>query len=260
MSESALDLRDVEVCYSEKTAILSLTALAVNRGERVAVIGPSGCGKTTLLRFINGYVPGTAGRTEILGCSFASSANPIPMRGDRKMRRRVGFVFQSFNLVERATVFENVLWGRLGRVGRLASLLRRFSETDRTAAIAAIEEVGLARKASRRIGELSGGQQQRVGVARVLAQEAELILADEPVSNLDPRLAEDVLELLVEVTNHHGATLLMALHQPQLACRHAERIIGLRQGRVVWDGPSTQLDNRAVTKVYGSKGPPEELG
>lgn len=255
MPEHSLDLRDVRVSYTDGPPVLSLDALSVETGDRVAVIGSSGCGKTTLLRFVNGYVPGSASRVEVLGQELGPSRRPRPLRGDRARRRRVGFVFQGFHLIERASVYDNVLWGRLGRVGTLRSLVGRFPQADRRAAMEAIDEVGLSHKADQRADRLSGGQRQRVGVARVVAQEAELILADEPVSNLDPRLADDVLELLVGVSTRHGATLLMSLHQPELARRWARRVVGLRDGRLVWDGTADRLDERAVAEIYGSDEP-----
>ena len=144
-----------------------------------------------------------------------------------------------------------MLWGRLGGVNSFLSLFGWFSEQDKHLAMQAIAEVDLVEQANQRADTLSGGQKQRVAVARVLAQEAEIILADEPVSNLDPALADDILGLLVEVSQRRGVTLLMSVHQPALAQRHAERIIGLRQGRVVFDGSSDSLSNSALHTIYG---------
>lgn len=239
----AIALQDIQVRYTEDgPLVLDIDRLTIQQGERAAFIGPSGSGKTSLLRLINGYVQPTAGRIEILG---------QPARRDRIHRRRVGFVFQDFNLIERATVFQNVLWGRLGRVNPWLSLLGQFPEADKQAAMQAILEVNLAEQADQQADTLSGGQQQRVAVARVLAQEAEIILADEPVSNLDPALADDMLGLLGEVSQHHGATLLMSLHQPELAQRYAERIIGLRRGRIVFDGRTGALSEVDLAAIYG---------
>lgn len=239
----AIALQNIQVRYAEDgPLVLDIDSLTLQQGEQVAFIGPSGSGKTSLLRLINGYVQPETGRIEILG---------QPARRDRTHRRRVGFVFQDFNLIERATVFQNVLWGRLGRINAWLSLLGRFSEADKQAAMQAIIEVNLAEQAGQRADTLSGGQQQRVAVARVLAQEAQIILADEPVSNLDPALADDILALLVEVSQHHGATLLMSLHQPELAQRYAGRIIGLRQGRIVFDGRAGVLSEVNLAAIYG---------
>lgn len=221
-SFSAVALENIRVRY-ETTGpfVLNIESLSIDQGESVAVIGPSGSAKTTLLRLINGYVQPQSGQISISGQVVKPGAT----------RRRIGFVFQDFNLIERATVFENVLWGRLGRVNSLLSLFGWFPAEDKQAAVQAIAEVDLIDQLSQRADTLSGGQQQRVAVARVLAQEAQIILADEPVSNLDPALSDDILGLLSEVSQRHGATLIMSLHQPSLARHYAERIIGLRQGQ-----------------------------
>lgn len=240
---SAIALKGIQVCYTtDGPLVLDIENLTINQGERVAIIGPSGSAKTTLLRLVNGFVQPKAGQVTVLGQNINHSG---------ASRRRVGFVFQDFNLVERATVFQNVLWGRLGRVNPLFSLFGCFPETDKRLAMQAIAEVDLVEQANQRADTLSGGQQQRVAVARVLAQGAEIILADEPVSNLDPALADDILGLLVEVARRHGVTLLMSVHQPALAQRYAERIIGLRQGCIVFDGESDDLSHSVLRSIYG---------
>ena len=245
----AVSLRDVTVRYRpEGPAALDIDRLVIGRGERVAVIGPSGAGKTTLLRLINGYVQSEAGHVTVLGTEINAFTNRR-----RDVRRRVGFVFQDFNLIERATTVQNVLWGRLGRMSSIRSLIGRFSEADKQAAMEAIAEVDLAPQATQRVDTLSGGQQQRVGVARVLAQGAEVILADEPVSNLDPALADDILGMLVDVSERHGATLIMSVHQPALAQRYADRIVGLHDGRIASDGAASALNDQALHAIYGRK-------
>jgi phosphonate transport system ATP-binding protein len=225
--------------------ILDIDRLVISQGERVALVGPSGAGKTSLLRLINGYLRPTTGSLYVKGIEInARNARR------RDIRRRVGFVFQGFNLVERATVIENVLWGRLGYTNTLASLLGRFSQQDKQTAMQAIAAVDLLNQMTQRCDTLSGGQQQRVAIARVVAQEPEIILADEPVSSLDPALADEVLTLLVEVSSKRSTTLVMSLHQPALARRYARRIIGLRGGRVVWDTAATELPETAVQSLY----------
>lgn len=248
-----ITLRDIAVQYvADKPLVLDIEQLTVARGERIALIGPSGAGKTTLLRLLNGYIQPNKGQVNILG-SWMDLDGGQRYRDywTRAVRRQVGFVFQDFGLVERATVFQNVLWGRLGRVNPLWSLLGWFSVADKIAAMEAIMEVDLLPQTSQRVDTLSGGQQQRVGVARVLAQEAEIILADEPVSNLDPGLADDVLGLLTDASQRHNATLIMSLHQPLLAQRHADRVIGLQSGRIVYDAPSDQFTDAAIQTIYG---------
>lgn len=252
-ADPVIALRNIHVRYvADKPLVLTVDRLSIARGERIALIGPSGAGKTTLLRLLNGYIQPRGGEMRIFDKTMnLNAARPYRRYWDRKLRRRVGFVFQDFSLVERATVFQNVLWGRLGWVNPWLSLLGRFSEAHKIAAMRAIEEVDLLPQANQRVDTLSGGQQQRVGVARVLAQEAEIILADEPVSNLDPALAEDVLSLLAEVSRRHNATLIMSLHQPLLAQRFADRIVGLCAGRVVYDEGATICSGPAIQAIYG---------
>ena len=246
-SQPAIVLDDVRVRYqAQKSLVLNIAHLSIRAGERVALIGPSGAGKTTLLRLLNGYVRPEAGRIRAFGAVVdAKSAR------HREVRRRMGFVFQEFSLVERATVFENVLWGRLGRVNPVLSLFGRFPKADKEIAMQAIAEVDLVEQANQRADTLSGGQKQRVAIARVLAQEARLILADEPVSNLDPALADDVLGLLADVSRRHHVTLMMSVHQPQLARRYAERIVGMRTGRVVFDEAAEAFNEAAMQSIYG---------
>jgi phosphonate transport system ATP-binding protein len=242
----ALTLDGIRVRYpGSDLPALTIDHLTIGRGERVAIIGPSGSGKTTLLRVLNGTVAAERGQVFILGRLLVSKRRP------REERRRVGMIFQDFALVERATVLDNVLFGRLGHAHPWLSLIGHFSAHDRDIAAAAVREVGLWEQAGRRADSLSGGQRQRVAIARVLAQEPEVILADEPVSNLDPALTEDILGLLAAASERRGATLLMALHQPRLAAAQAGRVIGIDGGRVVLDEASARLSDEALRSVYG---------
>jgi phosphonate transport system ATP-binding protein len=243
----ALTLDGVEARYpgAERVA-LSVDHLAIGRGERVAVIGPSGSGKTTFLRLLNGTLAPTRGDIFVLGKRLVAGR-----RMPREQRRRIGMIFQDFALVERASVFDNVLFGRLGHAHPFLSLIGHFSDRDRDIAGAAVREVGLLEQLTQRADALSGGQRQRVAIARVLAQEPEIILADEPVSNLDPALTDDILGLLTRACERRGATLTMALHQPRLATAHAGRVIGIGGGRIVLDEASEQLSDDALRSVYG---------
>jgi phosphonate transport system ATP-binding protein len=244
----AVLLRDIRFRYADDgPLVLAIDRLAIEPGERIAVVGPSGSGKTTLLRLLNGSLRPASGEALVLGQRL------VPGRPQsREQRRRIGMIYQDFALVERASVFDNVLYGRLGHAHPWLSLLGHFAAEDRERATAAIAEVGLQDQAEQRADALSGGQRQRVAIARVLAQEPALILADEPISNLDPALTEDILGLLVAACERRGATLIMSLHQPQLARQHGDRAIGLRGGKIVLDEPTARLTPQALHEVYGT--------
>ena len=244
-------LEYIEVAYGKNRPVLALESLDIARGERVAIIGPSGAGKSTLLRSLKGYVQPRRGKVEVLGVNLTCASR----RARREVNQRIALIYQQFHLVRRLTVLQNTLCGRLGHTSRWRSLLSWFTPEDTRVAWAAIMEVGLAEKVHQRVDTLSGGEQQRAAVARAVAQGPELILADEPVSSLDPAWAADVLELLTAVQSHHQTTLVMTLHQPQLARRFAQRIIGLRGGQIVWDGPAAELTDAALQTLYGTDRP-----
>ena len=235
----------MRVNYGRRVA-LCIEHLRFDRGECVGIIGPSGSGKTTLLRAIKGYVRPSSGQIEVLGLDWSK----CDRHARRRVQRRIGLIFQQFHLVPRMTVLQNVLCGRLGSTHRLKSLLGRFSDEDNQVAWRAICEVGLQEQVHQRADTLSGGQQQRVAIARVVAQQPEVILADEPVSSLDPVLGAEVLSLLVEVTQHHDATLILNLHQPALAKRFVNRVVGLRDGRIVFDDSPSHLTDGQLQEVY----------
>ena len=252
----AVELQGVRHRYPSRTEdALAIDRLSIPEGQRVALIGHSGSGKTTLLRVINGLVRPLAGGVRVLGTDLVD-----PAARAREYRRRIGFVFQEFNLVERQSVYRNVLNGRLGWCGGPASLMGRFSDTDRALAMAAIDETGLGPLARHRVDTLSGGQRQRVAIARVVAQAPDLLCADEPVSNLDPVLSADMLGLIADAGRRRGASLVMIVHHPALATRHAERIIGMADGRIVHDGEArTPLDAVTLRAIYGRSLPPEPV-
>lgn len=245
---AALALSGLRVSFDRNgPPALDLAELIVPAGQRLAVIGGSGAGKTTLLRAINGLVRPEVGEIRVLGETMAAGT-----LGRRAFRRRIGLVFQEFNLIERASVFHNVLAGRLGWMNPLASLAGIHSETDKALAIAAITDTGLGPFARRRADSLSGGQRQRVAIARVLAQAPDLICADEPVSNLDPALTADMIRLLAAACRARAATLVMVVHHPALARSIADRIIGLNAGRKVFDSAhGAMLDAAALHTIYG---------
>ena len=235
----------LRINYGRRVA-LCIDQLRFDRGERVGIIGPSGAGKTTLLRAIKGYVRPACGKIEVLGLNWST----CDRSARRRVQRRIGLIFQQFHLVPRLTVLQNVLCGRLGSTHRLKSLFGRFSAEDRQVAWRAICEVGLQEQVHQRADTLSGGQQQRVAIARVVAQQPEVILADEPVSSLDPVLGAEVLSLLLDVTQHHEATLILNLHQPALAKRFVNRVVGLRDGRIVFDDSPSHLTDAQLQEVY----------
>lgn len=240
-------LSAVRFAYSGRAApVLDIASLTVDAGERLALIGASGAGKTTLVRLIDGRLSGWSGSAEVLGRALSPRRRP-----PRAWRADVGFVFQDFGLVDRATVYENVRLGRLGRADPWASLAGRFTAHDEAAVAAAIDDVGLTELSDRRVDRLSGGQRQRVGVARCLAQEPRIMIADEPVSNLDPAAAERILALLDGCARARGATLIVTSHQPKLVAGFVDRIIGLKHGCVAFDRPAGALVPGDLVDLYG---------
>jgi phosphonate transport system ATP-binding protein len=214
-----------------------------------AIIGPSGTGKSTLIRCINRLVEPTSGQILLNGEDLAS------LRGKalRLARRRIGMVFQEYNLVERLTVMENVLSGRLGYVSLWRAWLRRYPAEDIARAFDLLDAVGLPDHATRRADALSGGQRQRVGIARALMQRPELLLADEPTSSLDPKTAVEVMELLARLTTAAGVPVIVNIHNVELAKRFAQRIVGMSEGRVVFDGPPADLRPSHLQQIYGGE-------
>jgi phosphonate transport system ATP-binding protein len=223
--------------------------LTVRRGEIVGILGPSGSGKSTLLRHFNGLTQPDAGELRVLGVDVASAHGS----GLRALRRRVGVVFQQFNLVGRLTVAENVLTGALGRVRGPRYGIVTWPKSFRREALEHLDRVGLADRAYQRTASLSGGQQQRVAIARALMQGPELVLADEPVASLDPESAASVMDLLVRVCREDGLTVVCTLHQVELALRWTQRVVGLRDGEVVLDEPTAVLDSARLRALYGAR-------
>ena len=238
-------LDDVHVIYGDVCA-LDVPVWTVGAGERVFLLGRSGSGKTTLMRVLKGRVRPTTGRADLFGGNAVAASR----RERRSLQRRIAMVDQEFHLVPRMRVVENVLTGALGRVGTLRSLLGWYPAAEWAKAEKILREVGLDGLGNRRIETLSGGQRQRAAIARALMQESEIILADEPVSNLDPELAEDALELLVDCVARRNVTLIVSLHQPALAKKFATRLVGLANGCVIFDGPPEELTDAAADRVY----------
>ena len=235
--------------YKTGDAALRGVSLTVAPGEIIGLIGPSGAGKSTLIRCVNRLVEPTSGRiflgdTEITRLTSSSL---------RHARRRIGMIFQEYSLVERLTVMENVLSGRLGYTGFWASWFRRFSQTDIKLAFALLERVGLIEQVDRRADALSGGQRQWVGIARALAQEPEFLLIDEPTASLDPKTSRQVMRLLTELCSERRLAAIVNIHDIALAQMFLRRIAGLRAGKIVYDGPSENLSPEVLTTIYGDE-------
>ncbi|HEV8617670.1 MAG TPA: phosphonate ABC transporter ATP-binding protein [Methylomirabilota bacterium] len=245
-----IDVAGLRVVLPPATVALDGVDLTIGAGEFVVILGRSGAGKTTFLRALNRLVEPTAGRVTIAGRAVTGAAGAEL----RAVRRRIGMVFQQFNLVRRASVLDNVLAGRLGYVAPLASLAGRFPESDRRLARECLEQVGLGHLGGRRADTLSGGEQQRVAIARALAQQPDVILADEPTASLDPALAGSIMDILRAINVERGLTLVVSQHQLETALAYASRIVGFRRGRVVFDGPAATVTPAVAGALY-AEGP-----
>ena len=246
----ALVIRNLVKEYRKGQPVLRDISLSVSEPGIVAIIGPSGTGKSTLIRCINRLVDPTSGSIMLGGIDLAKlQGEPL-----RAARRRLGMVFQEYNLVERLTVIENVLCGRLGYVPVWRAWTRRFPEEDIARAFTLLESVGLGDFATRRADQLSGGQRQRVGIARAVMQEPDLILADEPTSSLDPKTSVEIMELLAKVGRERDIPVLVNIHNVALARRYALRMIGMSKGLVVYDGPPAGLQDSHLAEIYGGEG------
>jgi phosphonate transport system ATP-binding protein len=242
-----IEVTGLRVVLPPATIALDGVDLSVRAGEFVVILGSSGAGKTTLLRALNRLVEPTEGTVRINGRAV-TGARPAELRA---VRRQVGMIFQQFNLVRRLSVLDNVLTGRLGYVAPLASVAGRFPEADRRVARECLSQVGLAHLAERRADTLSGGEQQRVAIARALAQSPDVILADEPTASLDPQLTGSIMDVLRRINAEHGITLVVSQHQLDTALAYARRIVGMRRGRVIFDGPPAGVTPDVVQAIYG---------
>jgi phosphonate transport system ATP-binding protein len=235
--------------YRTGDLALKCIDLDVPDGQVMALIGPSGAGKSTVIRCINRLVEPTAG-TVALNDSEITGLGSTELR---RVRRRMGMIFQEYALVERLTVMENVLSGRLGYVGFWQSWLRRFPQSDIDEAFRLLERVGLDHMADKRADELSGGQRQRVGICRALIQNPELLLVDEPTASLDPKTSRQIMRLIKELCAEHKLSAIINIHDVMLAQMFAERIVGLRLGEIVYDGPPDELTPAVLTSIYGEE-------
>ncbi|RVT61389.1 phosphonate ABC transporter ATP-binding protein [Niallia taxi] len=249
MMNSILKVTNLVKRYNGGTLALKDINLEVKKGEFIAVIGPSGAGKSTLLRSINRLIEPTEGSIEFLDQRI-EKANKSELR---KIRSKMGMIFQHYNLIYRSSVLENVLHGRLGYMGSVAGVFNRYKEEDKQEAIMLLEKVGLEAEIYKRADELSGGQKQRVGVCRALAQNPELILADEPIASLDPKSSAVVMDAIYKNCKEQGIACLVNLHQVDVAKRYATRIVAVKAGTIVFDGQASELTEEMIEYLYEGK-------
>ena len=252
-----LEIKDLHKTYGDKTQVLRGINLQIKQGEFVCIIGLSGAGKSTFLRCVNRLIEASSGAILIPRALSGPStdgtwADVLKLDAGelRLVRRKVGMVFQQFNIVKRLSVIENVLSGGLGYQPGLRSIVRIFSREEKRQALINLKRVGLLDHAYKRADQLSGGEQQRVAIARTLMQQPAIILADEPVASLDPRLSRVVLDILKRVCREDGITALVSLHALELTREYADRVIGLKQGQILFDGPPRDLTDTIVESVY----------
>ena len=244
-----LEFQNVSKVYNHITKALTDISFSVDEGEFVSIIGPSGSGKSTILRCINRLVDATQGRI-IFDEQDITYANKKEIR---QIRKKTGMIFQHYNLVDRLSVIENVLHGRLGHKSAMTGAMGYYSEQEKENAFQILAKLGLTEQAYKRCDELSGGQKQRVGIARSLMQEPKLILCDEPIASLDPSSSKVIMDHLRSINKTMKITCIFNLHQVDVAMKYSKRIIGITLGRIVYDGPPDQLSKAIVHEIYQSK-------
>lgn len=243
-----LEIMNLTKYYKDVRALSGLS-LKVKRGEFVSVIGRSGAGKSTLLRCVNRMIEPSSGTVRFDGVDMLS----LERRQLRRARTRIGMVFQHFNLVPRQSVIENVLHGRLGYKGAVGGALGLYTAEEKAAAYEVLDRLGLSDQLHKRCDQLSGGQKQRVGIARALVQDPRLILCDEPIASLDPGSAKVIMDHLRRISREMNITILMNLHQVDVAIKYSDRIVGMRAGELVFDDEPGKLKKKVVAEIYGSE-------
>ncbi len=244
-----LEMKNVTKYYNGPTPALDDVNFSVTTGEFVSVIGPSGAGKSTLLRCINRMIEVSSGEVLFDGVLISS----LWKKDLRELRTKIGMIFQHYNLVDRLTVIENVLHGRLGSKSTLSGSLGRYSREEKGKAVKIIDMLGLSEQIYQRCDRLSGGQKQRVGIARALVQNPKMILCDEPIASLDPKASKIIMDHLRWFASEMGITLIVNLHQVNVALKYSDRIIGVNKGKVVFDGPPRDLSTETISAIYGSE-------
>ena len=245
---TVLKMEHIEKVYGNQVRALTDINLEVSEGEFVAIIGPSGSGKSTLLRTINQLVVPSGGQVYIDGEEVTGASG----KKLRLLRRKVGMIFQHYNLVHRLSVMQNVLHGRLGYMSAMDGMLGNYTEADKRKAIGLLQEIEMGDRLYNRASDLSGGQKQRVGIARAIMQEPKLLLCDEPIASLDPSVSKIIMDLIYQMTQRRNIACIVKLHQLDVAMRYATRIIGLAKGEMVFDGPPQQLNNAVIEKIYNT--------
>ncbi len=243
-----LELKNVSKTYSGGTKALEDVSFSIEEGEIVAIIGPSGAGKSTLMRCINRLIDATEGSVVFDG----ENITDISKKRLRRVRTKTGMIFQHYNLVERLSVVANVLHGRLGHKSTLSGAVGHYTEKEKEDAFKIIGTLGLTEQAYKPCNALSGGQKQRVGIARALMQEPKLLLCDEPIASLDPSSAKIIMDHLQDINQNMHITVILNLHQVDVATKYAQRIIGITAGHIVYDGPASELDKRIIHEIYQS--------
>ncbi|QGH35335.1 phosphonate ABC transporter ATP-binding protein [Gracilibacillus salitolerans] len=244
---SLLKVEGLSKFYDRETKVLRDVDFEVKAGEFLSIIGPSGAGKSTLLRCMNRLVEINEGKVIFNGLDVGA----MKKKELRKLRTNIGMIFQHYNLVPRLTVIENVLHGRFGYKSMIQGVLGRFTEQEKEQAFFLLEKLGILEHAYKRCDQLSGGQQQRVGICRALIQEPKLILCDEPIASLDPNSSKVIMDYLKSISTEMGITCIVNLHQVEVAKEYASRIIGLKKGEIVFDGPSKLLYGEQIENIYG---------
>lgn len=244
-----LVIDSLEKRYANNDVALKGVSLELRAGEVMGLIGPSGAGKSSLIRCVNRLVTPSAGTIALDGVDLAH----VSGRGLRRARRQIGMIFQEYALVERLSVMENLLSGRLGYTGFWKSWTRRFDGKDIARAYELLDRVGLAGMENKRADALSGGQRQRVGIARALMQEPRLLLVDEPTASLDPKTSRQVMRLIMELCAERGLAAIINIHDVVLATQYLPRIVGLKAGEIVYDGPAKGMDAMVLTRIYGDE-------
>jgi len=249
LAKPLLSIKHLSKAYVAGKPVLSDIDLEIAARGITAIIGPSGTGKSTLIRCINRLVEPTSGAIEFEGHDLTR----LSRRALRQARRRIGMVFQEYNLVERLTVMENLLSGRLGYVSAWKAWRRKFPPSDVARAFELLDIVGLAGFANQRADSLSGGQRQRVGIARAVMQEPSVLLADEPTSSLDPKTSVEIMQLLTDIARARTIPVIINMHDVELARRFADRIVGMAGGKIVFDGPPSRLSDDTLKTIYGGE-------